>query len=118
MTAGYVLNRYVKEADVLSLNWLPIREYIDYNSSKLAFNALNDKRWPDYLSLELLKTNQNLRTDNEHKIKGNGPKTFSDQMTVYNNLPKNIRKVTDCREFFREARRFYADKALARTLSV
>ena len=49
--AGYVLTRYSNEKDVISLNWLPIIELIDFEISKLAQKALYDESWPNYLSL-------------------------------------------------------------------
>ena len=53
--AGYVLTRYSNEKDVISLNWLPIIELIDFEISKLAHKALYDESWPNYLSLNRKK---------------------------------------------------------------
>ena len=53
--AGYVLMRYSIEKDVISLNWLPIIELIDFEISKLAYKALHDESWPHYLSLNRKK---------------------------------------------------------------
>ena len=49
--ASYVLMRYSNEKDVISLNWLPIIERIDFEILKLAYKALHDESWPNYLLL-------------------------------------------------------------------
>ena len=41
VAAGYVLTRYSNEKDVISLNWLPIIELIDFEISKLAHNTIS-----------------------------------------------------------------------------
>ena len=44
--ASFVQRRYMKEADVVHLDWLPIRERIEYSICKLAFKALYFQNWP------------------------------------------------------------------------
>ena len=39
ISAGYVLNRYAKECNVIKLGWLPIIERFEFNTTKLAFKA-------------------------------------------------------------------------------
>ena len=41
VAASYVLTRYSNEKDVISLNWLPIIELIDFEISKLAHNTMS-----------------------------------------------------------------------------
>ena len=41
--AGSVLMRYCIEKDVISLNWLPTTELIDFEISKLAYKASYDE---------------------------------------------------------------------------
>ena len=43
--AGYVLMCYSNEKDIISLNWLPIIELINFEISKLAYKALYDESW-------------------------------------------------------------------------
>ena len=57
ISAGYVLNRYAKECDVIKLGWLPIIERFEFNTTKLAFKALYCPEWPDYLPLNFHKSN-------------------------------------------------------------
>ena len=47
ISAGYVLNRYAKECDVIKLVWLSIIERFEFNTTKLAFKALHCPEWPD-----------------------------------------------------------------------
>ena len=51
--AGYVLNRYAKECDVIKLGWLPITERFEFNTTKLTFKALHCPEWPAYLPLRV-----------------------------------------------------------------
>ena len=43
VATGYVLMRYSNEKYVISLNWLPIIELIDFEISKLVHKALYDE---------------------------------------------------------------------------
>jgi hypothetical protein len=40
--AGFVLGKFARSADVLSLNWLPIKEQREWNVLKLSYKALYD----------------------------------------------------------------------------
>ncbi|XP_066930768.1 uncharacterized protein [Clytia hemisphaerica] len=65
IAAGYVLNRYATLKDVVDLQWLPIKELIDFNVSKLVYKALNDKKWPSYLSLVKVTQPRKLRSQDD-----------------------------------------------------
>ena len=56
--AGYVLGRYANISDNLKSDWLPIKENVEFNISKYAYEALNDKLWPTYLRIETVKKQQ------------------------------------------------------------
>ena len=117
--AGYVLGRYARLIDSLSLNWLPVVENIDFNIVKYAYQALNDKLWPTCLHTETVKHNRSLRSQNSGpKIDYAEKHTFQDQSAIFNDLPLNIRQSIDKNVFSREARGYYKDKALARALSL
>ena len=58
-TAGYVLNKYANINDVISLNWLPINENIQFSTVKMTYLALHDPNWPKYLSVELEQKKRN-----------------------------------------------------------
>ena len=45
--------------------------------------------------------------------------TFNDQVfTTFNDLPKAIRIIDDKKVFYKEWKKYYIDRALARTLSL
>ena len=117
--AGYVLGRYAKLTDTVNLNWLPIIENIDYNIVKFAYQALHDKHWPTYLHTETVKYQRNLHSCNSGlKIDYAEKQTFQDQAAIFNDLPLKVRQCNEKRNFNREARKFYKDKALSRALSL
>ena len=107
--AGYVLNRYVHMTDAIEhLKWL----------SKLVFLALNDTNWPKYLPIETVKNRRSLRTENTMKVTREEPSDFSNQALVFNELPKSVRCSPTVNSFKHEAKKYYMDKALARSLSM
>ena len=118
--AGYVYKRYANENDVISLNWLPIKEKIQYNISVMAFNALNNPSWPEYLQLKMKNENSNLRSRGTCKIEkapllGRG--TFHDNAEkIFNDLPTNIREEQCLNKFKSLTKTYFKDRALARTL--
>ena len=117
--AGYVYGRYAKMLNVISLNWLPIKENIEMDTVKLAHKSLNDELRPNYLKLVLIERKRNLRSsDLGPIIKQGDDYTFQQQATVYNNLPKDFKEINDFKAFSRKIKGFYKDKALARVLSL
>ena len=64
----YVLMRYSNEKYVISLNWLPIIELIDFEISKLAYKAFYDESWPNYLSLNRNNFVRGLRNNDGNMI--------------------------------------------------
>ena len=57
ISAGYGLNRYAKECDVIKPGWLTIIERFEFNTTKLAIKALHCPEWLDYLTLKFRKSN-------------------------------------------------------------
>ena len=53
--AGYIFGKYLNTLDVINLNWLPVAENTEFNISKLAYQGLHDKNWPEYLLIKLIK---------------------------------------------------------------
>ena len=49
--AGFVLNRFYSERDVLELGWLPTLENTQLNILKLGHLSLFSEAWPEYLQL-------------------------------------------------------------------
>ena len=53
----------------------------------------------------------------EMNVERGKPGTFSEQAIIFNELPKNIRLINNYSKFCKEAKTYFRDKALARTLS-
>ena len=116
---GYVLKRYVHMTDAIEhLKWLPIKGNNKFSISKLVFLALNDTNWPKYLSIGTLKNRRSLRTENTMKVTWGEANCFSNQALVFNELPKSVRCSPTVNSFKHEAKKYYMDKALARSLSM
>ena len=117
--AGYVLNRYVHMTDAIEhLKWLPIKENNEFSISKLVFLALNDTNWPKYLPIETVKNRRSLRTENTMKVTRGEANCFSNQALVFNELPKSVSCSPTVDSLKHEAKKYYMDKALARSLSM
>ena len=118
-TAGYVYGRYTKILGVINLNWLPIEENIEMNTFKLAQKSLNEELWPNYLKLALIERKRNLQSSDLGPIIKQGDNyAFLQQVTVYNVLPKDLKKINNFKAFSRKIKGFYKDKPLARVLSL
>ena len=116
---GYVLNRYARMTDLIEhLKWLPIKENNEFSISKSVFLALNDANWPKYLPIETLKNCRSLRTENTMKVTRGEANCFSNQTLVFNELPKPVRCFPTVNSFKHEAKKYYMDKAHARSLSM
>ena len=70
ISAGYVLNSYAKECDVIKLGWLLIIERFEFNTTKLAFKALHCLERLRYLPLKFQKSNYRvtLRNSDDYKL--------------------------------------------------
>ena len=70
ISAGYVLNSYAKECDVIKLGWVLIIERFEFNTIKLAFKALHCLEWLRYLPLKFQKSNYRvtLRNSDDYKL--------------------------------------------------
>ena len=117
--AGYVLNRYVHMTDAIKhLKWLRIKENNEFSISKLVFLALNDTNWPKYLPIENVKNRRSLRTENTMKVTRGEGNCFSNQTMVFKELSKSVRCSPTVNSLKHKAKKYYMDKALARSLSM
>ena len=82
--AGFTLGRYATVIDVIKLNWLPVKEKIQFNTAKLVHKALYKEGFPDYLKLELTSNIRTLRSNTETRITPFGRKnlTFLSQLLI------------------------------------
>ena len=92
---------------------------MDFSIANCRFSALHDPNWPKYLSIKLQVLKITTRKDNEMMVERGEKNTFSDQVfTTFNDLPKAIRIIDKKKVFYRESKKYYRDRALARNLSV
>ena len=91
--AGFILSRYATVIDVIKLNWLPVKEKIQFNTAKLVHKALYKECFPDYLKLELTSNIRTLRSNTETGITPSGHKNLFIYRgpTIFNVLPENIK---------------------------
>ena len=82
------------------------------------FLALNDTNWPKYLPIETVKNRQSLRTESTMKVTQGEAYCFSNQALVSNELRKSVRCSPTVNNFKHEAKKYYKDKALARSSSM
>lgn len=120
-SAGYVYNRFATTRDVVQLKWLPFDERVAFSSSKLAFKSVNDSLWPKYLKTNLKKPKRALRNQQNDEFSmesGMHEKTFSSIMSHhYNDLPLELRKLTEAHRFNVESKKYFIDKSYAKFIS-
>ena len=118
ITAGYVFGRYATIQDVIKLNWIPMREYIDFNTVKLVHKSKLDANYPKYLKVDFCQQRDNLRsTEYEPLVKHGINGTFQEQARCYNDLPTNIKTLETIDDFNSAAKQYFLDRALAKALS-
>ena len=113
VTVGFVLNRYARETDILSLGWLPITERRDFHLLKLSHKALYSSNWPAYLPLEQYVPTRTLRLSaSTHLLIPVTTGTFQYTCSKdFNRLPENIRTCTDSKRFAALAKAFLTNVA-------
>ena len=96
--ADFTLGRYTTIIGVIKLNWLPVKEKIQFNTAKLVHKALYKEGFPDYLKLELTSNIRTLRSNTETRITPFGHKySFTYRgPTIFNVLPEYIKKLDFC----------------------
>ncbi|CAB3992479.1 Hypothetical predicted protein [Paramuricea clavata] len=58
--AGFVQRRYANTEKTLELNWLPVKERIEFNIAKLAFKAIYFENWRSYLQGQCKTASQSI----------------------------------------------------------
>ena len=117
--AGFVQGRYANAENVLGLNWLPVKERIEFNIAKLTFKAIYFNNWPSYLSVREVRQVRVLRSNNDGK-KLEIPKinnTFEHSAAlIFNSLPQDIRDCITYHEHVKNTRTMLMERAQARIL--
>ena len=97
--AGFVLNKYAKESDLISLKWLPFEERVVFSSSKFAFKLLYDASKQNYPSLQFKKPKRELCSNHSNQFTieaGTHNKDFDTIMSNnFNELPLHIHQITE-----------------------
>ena len=113
--AGFVLNRYCSEEDVLKLCWLLTLENTKLNILKLGHRALYNN-WPEYLTLSRHNPSRTLRSISTPLLQISLLQgTFQDSVAnLYNDLPASISCITDYHHFVKESAKTLKAKAIMR----
>ena len=112
--AGFTLGQYATLIDVIELNWLPVKEKIEFITAKLVYKALYKEGFPDYLKLELTSNIRTLRSNTETRITPFGLKdSFTYQgPTILNVLSENIKKLDSEKSLFLQLNRISSIKLM------
>ena len=100
--AGFTLGRYATVIDVIKLNWLPVKEKLQFITAKLVHKALYKEAFLDYLKLELTSNIRTLRLNTETRITPFGHKNSFTYLgpTIFNVLLENIKKLDSEKSLF------------------
>ena len=117
VAAGFVLNRYTTESDVLEkLRWLPIKQRIEYHVLRLAHKSLWESSFPDYLRLERRTVNRQLRSSQSINLTvplETG--TFQDcSAKLFNQLSSQIKNERDFISFLKQVKQLLLNNARER----
>ena len=92
---------------------------MEFTIVKCTFSALNDPKWPKYSPIKLHEIKRTTRLEKEMMVERGEKNTFGDQAhDIFNSLPKTITVIKDRKVFIKKSKRYYRDKALARSLSL
>ena len=105
--ASFVLGRYAKEKDVITLGWLPMKERRDWNMMKLSFKYVNDQQKPKYIDISLRENTRNLRSSSAPLIASTRTSNAfrNDAAELFDKLPAEIRNAKTATEFSTQARK-------------
>ena len=91
---------------------------IQFSIAKLVHKALYKEGFPDYLKLELTSNIRTLRSNTETRITPFGHKSSFTyrELTIFNVLPENIKKLDSEKKFISAAKQHFFDQAYAYAL--
>ena len=112
--AGFTLDRYATVIDVIQLNWLPVKEKLQFITAKLVHKALYKEAFLDYLKLELTSNIRTLRLNTETRITPFGHKNSFTYRgpTIFNVLLENIKKLDSEKSLFLQHNRISSIKLM------
>ena len=109
--AALIFTRYWSASDALSLGGLPTKECTEMRIASLCYQALHNKKFSDYLKLNLASKKRLLRACNDHgtmvEISGHRNSFTSKATNLFNALPKNIRQLNKENTFKSETIKYF-----------
>ena len=60
--ASFVYGRYVSMENVIKLNWLHVKQQLEWHTIKTKHKALHEPNWPKYLDVKRFKHERTLRS--------------------------------------------------------
>ena len=116
--ASFVLGRYTKEKDVVSLGWLPMKERRDWHLVKLAFKYISERNKREYIDISLKENSRHLRSSSAPlTATSTDYKTLRNNAAeIFNKMPIAIRNSKTTGEFLSKSREHFFSEAMARLL--
>lgn len=121
--ASFVRKSYSRCPEVIDLKWLPIKERVEFSIAKLAWKSINKSDWPRFLPME--KDEQIRQRPSRHEMIGGtkirqtsniGASFEFEASNIFNDLPMACRNSLNYKEFCKQTKNYFIDKALARSL--
>ena len=107
--AGFVTRKFAGLEDIIKLNWLPVKENVEFNILKLAHKSLyGNNSFPEYLKLTLHQViAYNLRSSTApvFSIPRESGTFQHSAATMFNRLPIATRNILDHNFFCRSAKK-------------
>ena len=115
--AALVFNQCCLVSDVLSLEWLPIKEHTEMRMVNSSYQALHNKNVPEYLKLIFTPKKCLLQACNDTgpmvEILQHRNSFNSRAANLLNKLPKNIKRLNKENIFKSETKKYFYDRSLA-----
>ena len=107
--ASFVLGCYVKEKDIISLGWLPMKERREWHLVKLAFNYITDHNKPAYIDISLKENSKFLRSNSAPQIATttNSKILRNSAAKIFNTMPNAIRNSETKAEFSSKSKEYF-----------
>ena len=120
---SFVRKKYSKCSDVIEMKWLPMKERSEHSIAKLAWKSINKNDWPKFLPMSKEELTRQRPTRYEQiggtKIRqtSNIDASFEFEASkIFNELPIACRNSLSYKDFCKQTKNYFLDKALARSL--
>ena len=116
--ASFVLGRYVKEKDIISLGWLPIKERREWHLVKLAVNYIIVHNKPAYIDISLKDNSKHNRSNTAPQMATttNSKILRNSAAEIFNKMPNTIRNSKTKAEFSSKSKEHFLTEAKKRLL--